>query len=113
MFVTLMKKADSFFKKFSLTRLKLGSIIEFLDLLGMTESKQKLAEVLKTIKVLIQSLHEVKMRGKVLKKKEFSNCLLLLNEKINKNILPFNNFSSGSIGITDKKNCFSSCSNVN
>jgi hypothetical protein len=46
-----MKKADSFFKKFSLKRLKLGSIIEFLDKLGMTESKKSLAEVLKSIKV--------------------------------------------------------------
>ena len=51
MFSTLMKKADSFFKKFSLKRLKLGSIIEFLDQLGMTESKKSLAEVLKSIKV--------------------------------------------------------------
>jgi hypothetical protein len=51
MFSTLLKKADSFFKRFSLKRLKLGSIIEFLDQLGMTDSKQKLAEVLKSIKV--------------------------------------------------------------
>ncbi|VDI41391.1 Hypothetical predicted protein [Mytilus galloprovincialis] len=55
MFTTLMKKADSFFKKFSLTRLKLGSIIEFLDTLGMTESKQHMAEVLKSIKKLIDN----------------------------------------------------------
>ena len=51
MFSTLMKKADSFFKKFSLKRLKLGSIIEFFDRLGLTESKKRLAEVLKSIKV--------------------------------------------------------------
>ena len=51
MFSTLMKKADSFFKKFSLKRLKLGNIIEFLDQLGMTESKKSMAEVLKSIKV--------------------------------------------------------------
>jgi hypothetical protein len=51
MFSTLIKKADSFFKKFSLKRLKLGSIIEFLDQLGMTESKKNLAKVLKSIKV--------------------------------------------------------------
>jgi hypothetical protein len=42
---------DSFFKKFSLKRLKLGSIVEFFDQLGLTESKKSLAEVLKSIKV--------------------------------------------------------------
>jgi hypothetical protein len=51
MFSTLMKKADSFFKKFSLKRLKLGSIVEFFDQLELTESKKSLAEVLKSIKV--------------------------------------------------------------
>ncbi|VDI70196.1 Hypothetical predicted protein [Mytilus galloprovincialis] len=55
MFSTLLKKADSFMKRFSLKKLKLGDIIEFLDKLGMTDSKQKLADVLKSIKKLIDN----------------------------------------------------------
>ncbi|XP_052090897.1 uncharacterized protein LOC127727822 [Mytilus californianus] len=55
MFSTLLKKADSFMKRFSLKKLKLGDIIEFLDKLGMSDSKQKLAEVLKSIKKLIDN----------------------------------------------------------
>lgn len=51
MFITLIKKAEAFFEKFSLKKLKLGSIIEYLDRLGMTETKEKLAIVLKTIRV--------------------------------------------------------------
>lgn len=51
MFITLIKKAEAFFEKFSLKKLKLGSIIEYLDRLGMTETKEKLAVVLKTIRV--------------------------------------------------------------
>jgi hypothetical protein len=57
MFSTLLKKADSFFKRFSLKRLKLGAIIGFLDQLGMTDSKDKLAEVLKSIKVIIYTFY--------------------------------------------------------
>ena len=57
MFTTLLKKADSFFKRFSLKRLKLGAIIGFLDQLGMTDSKNKLAEVLKSIKVIIYTFY--------------------------------------------------------
>ena len=38
-------------KKFSLRRLKLGTIIEFLDIVGLHDSKLKMAEVIKTIKV--------------------------------------------------------------
>ena len=57
MFTTLLKKADSFFKRFSLKRLKLGAIIGFLDQLGMTDSKDKLAEVLKSIKVIIYTFY--------------------------------------------------------
>lgn len=60
MFTTLLKKADSFFKRFSLKRLKLGAIIGFLDQLGMTDSKDKLAEVLKSIKVIIYTLYRNK-----------------------------------------------------
>ena len=51
----LIARADSFFKRFSLKRLTLGSIIEFLDQLGMTDSKKSLAEVLKSIKKLIDN----------------------------------------------------------
>ncbi|CAG2196998.1 unnamed protein product [Mytilus edulis] len=55
MFITLIKKAEAFFEKFSLKKLKLGSIIEYLDRLGMTETKEKLAVVLKTIRDLIDN----------------------------------------------------------
>jgi hypothetical protein len=50
-FTTLLHKADVFFKKFSLKRLKLGTIIDFIAKLGMKESANKMAEVMKTIKV--------------------------------------------------------------
>ena len=50
-FTTLLHKADSFFKKLSLKRLKLGTILNFIDKLGMKDSAKKIAEVMKTIKV--------------------------------------------------------------
>ncbi|KAK3102203.1 hypothetical protein FSP39_009587 [Pinctada imbricata] len=54
-FRTLIQKADSFLQKFSLRRLKMGTIIEFLDILGLTDSKQKMADVIKTIKRIIDN----------------------------------------------------------
>ncbi|CAG2251005.1 unnamed protein product [Mytilus edulis] len=50
-FTTLMQKADSFMKKFSLRRLKMGTIIEFLTKLGMTDSRAKFVQTLKTLQV--------------------------------------------------------------
>ncbi|XP_021353372.1 uncharacterized protein LOC110450253 [Mizuhopecten yessoensis] len=55
LFSNLLKKADSFLKKFSLRRLRMGTIIEFLDRLGMDESKEKMANVIKTIKRIIDN----------------------------------------------------------
>ncbi|VDI04283.1 Hypothetical predicted protein, partial [Mytilus galloprovincialis] len=49
-FSVLLKKADSFLQKFSLKKLKMGSIIDFLGKLKMDESKKKLAAVLTTVK---------------------------------------------------------------
>ena len=46
-----MAKADSFMKKFSLRRLKMGTIIEFLTKLGMTDSRAKFVQTLKTLQV--------------------------------------------------------------
>ncbi|CAC5401161.1 unnamed protein product [Mytilus coruscus] len=54
-FSVLLKKADSFMKKFSLKKIKLGSIINFFDKLGMDESTEKMAEVIKTFKRLIDN----------------------------------------------------------
>jgi hypothetical protein len=50
-FATLMKKADSFMQKFSLRRLKMGTIIEFLTKLGMTDSRAKFVTAIKTLQV--------------------------------------------------------------
>ncbi|XP_071145135.1 uncharacterized protein [Mytilus edulis] len=52
-FSVLLKKADSFRKKFSLKKIKLGSIINFFDKLKMDESKEKMAVVITTLKGLI------------------------------------------------------------
>ncbi|CAG2200472.1 unnamed protein product [Mytilus edulis] len=46
-FTTLMRKADSFMKKFSLRRLKMGTIMNFLTKLGMTDSRAKFVLALK------------------------------------------------------------------
>ncbi|XP_052081230.1 uncharacterized protein LOC127719255 [Mytilus californianus] len=54
-FSVLLKKADSFLQKFSLKKLKMGSIIDFLGKLKMDESKKKLAVVLTTVKKLIDN----------------------------------------------------------
>ncbi|CAG2189963.1 unnamed protein product [Mytilus edulis] len=53
-FATLMAKADSFMKKFSLRRLKMGTIIEFLTL-GMTDSRAKFVQTLKTLQAIIDN----------------------------------------------------------
>ncbi|CAC5381353.1 unnamed protein product [Mytilus coruscus] len=54
-FSVLLKKADSFLQKFSLKKLRMGSIIDFLGKLKMNESMQKLAAVMKTVKKLIDN----------------------------------------------------------
>ncbi|CAG2209692.1 unnamed protein product [Mytilus edulis] len=54
-FATLMAKADSFMKKFSLRRLKMGTIIEFLTKLGMTDSRAKFVQALKTLQAIIDN----------------------------------------------------------
>ncbi|VDH91582.1 Hypothetical predicted protein [Mytilus galloprovincialis] len=54
-FATLMAKADSFMKKFSLRRLKMGTIIEFLTKLGMTDSRAKFVQTLKTLQAIIDN----------------------------------------------------------
>ncbi|XP_063399953.1 uncharacterized protein LOC134684587 [Mytilus trossulus] len=51
----LLKKAKAFMKKFSIKRLKIGSIVNLLDKLNMYESKQKMNKVLGTIKRLIDN----------------------------------------------------------
>jgi len=47
----LIEKTNAFMQKFSLKRLKMGSIINLLDKLKMRESKEKMSKVIKTIKV--------------------------------------------------------------
>ncbi|XP_052083601.1 uncharacterized protein LOC127720901 [Mytilus californianus] len=54
-FSVLLKKANSFLKKFSLKKIRMGTIIDFLDKLGMDESKEQMAGVIKTIKRLIDN----------------------------------------------------------
>lgn len=50
-FAKLLKAADKFLQKFNIRRLKFGTIIEFLDKLGMDKSKMAMAKVMITIKV--------------------------------------------------------------
>lgn len=50
-----MAKADSFMKKFSLRRLKMGTIIEFLTKLDMTDSRAKFVKALKTLQVIYRT----------------------------------------------------------
>jgi hypothetical protein len=50
-FSKLLKAADKFLQKFNIRRLKFGTIIEFLDKLGMVKSKEAMARVMITIKV--------------------------------------------------------------
>lgn len=51
MFSKLLKTADKFLAKLNLRRLKMGTIIEFLDRFGMVQSKEAMAKVILTIKV--------------------------------------------------------------
>ncbi|KAK3612511.1 hypothetical protein CHS0354_024482 [Potamilus streckersoni] len=52
---TLLNQTAAFLKKFSLRKIKLGSIIEFLDFLHMDESKVKMADVIRTIKDVLDN----------------------------------------------------------
>eukprot|EP00105_Crassostrea_gigas_P044415 XP_019928563.1 PREDICTED: uncharacterized protein LOC105342369 [Crassostrea gigas] len=54
-FAKLLKAADKFLQKFNIRRLKFGTIIEFLDKLGMDKSKKAMAKVMITIKELIEN----------------------------------------------------------
>ncbi|XP_062616058.1 uncharacterized protein LOC134277763, partial [Saccostrea cucullata] len=54
-FKKLLKAADKFLEKYNIRRLKFGTIIEFLDKLGMNESKEAMAKVMITIKELIDN----------------------------------------------------------
>lgn len=51
MFSKLLRTADKFLQKLNLRRLKMGTIIEFLDRFGMVKSKEAMAKVILTIKV--------------------------------------------------------------
>lgn len=51
MFTKLLRTADKFLQKLNLRRLKMGTIIEFLDRFGMVKSKEAMAKVIVTIKV--------------------------------------------------------------
>lgn len=53
MFSKLLKTTDKFFEKFNIRRLKLGTIMAFLERLNMMESKTAIARVLRKIKVCI------------------------------------------------------------
>ncbi|XP_062579219.1 uncharacterized protein LOC134241150, partial [Saccostrea cucullata] len=52
-FSKLLKTADKFLEKFNIRRLKFGTIMEFLDRFGMTESKAAMARVMMEIKNII------------------------------------------------------------
>ena len=52
MFSKLLKTADKFLQKLNLRRLKMGTIIEFLDIFGIVKSKEAMTNVILTIKVV-------------------------------------------------------------
>lgn len=49
----LLKAADKFLEKFSIRRLKFGTIMEFLEKFNMQSSKEAMARVFKEIKVCL------------------------------------------------------------
>ncbi|XP_048258717.1 uncharacterized protein LOC124137708 isoform X1 [Haliotis rufescens] len=52
---TLLQKAGAFMKKFSIRNLKMGSILDLLEILDLDESQEKIAEVIRTIKEMIDN----------------------------------------------------------
>ncbi|XP_046562965.1 uncharacterized protein LOC124271856 [Haliotis rubra] len=52
---TLFEKAGAFLKKFSIRNLKMGTILDLLEILGLDESQGKVAEVIRTIKEMISN----------------------------------------------------------
>ncbi|KAK3589057.1 hypothetical protein CHS0354_008707 [Potamilus streckersoni] len=51
----LLKQTVAFLERFSIRRLKMGEIIFLLDFLQMTESRDKLAQLLKKVKLLVDT----------------------------------------------------------
>ncbi|XP_048250793.1 uncharacterized protein LOC124111176 [Haliotis rufescens] len=51
----LFKKPAAFMKKFSVRNLKLGALLGIMDILGLDESQQKMADVIKLIKEMIDN----------------------------------------------------------
>ncbi|XP_046547048.1 uncharacterized protein LOC124257102 [Haliotis rubra] len=52
---TLLEKAGAFLKKFSIRNLKMGTIMDILEILGLDESQEKVADVIRTIKEMIDN----------------------------------------------------------
>ncbi|KAL5014181.1 hypothetical protein ScPMuIL_008451 [Solemya velum] len=52
---SLMSKPKNFLQKFSIWGLKLGSIVDFMDFLGLNESKVKMTNVMKTVKRIVDN----------------------------------------------------------
>lgn len=49
----LFKKPAAFMKKFSVRNLKLGALLDIMDILGLDDSQQKMADVIQLIKVRV------------------------------------------------------------
>ncbi|XP_046562951.1 uncharacterized protein LOC124271844 [Haliotis rubra] len=52
---TLFQKAGAFMEKFSIRNLKMGTIMDLLEILDLDESQEKMTEVIKTIKEMIDN----------------------------------------------------------
>ena len=55
----LLGNIKAFLKNFSIRRIKLGQIIEFLELLDMQESKSAMADLFKSILVSINEINNI------------------------------------------------------
>ena len=56
---TLIKKTDSFIDKYTLHSLKMGDLVEYLDLLKMDSEKQILSQVFNGLKVWSDRMYRI------------------------------------------------------
>lgn len=55
----LVKNIKAFLERFSVRSLKMGAIIQFLDELGLQDTKEKMAKLMKTVKVLKECVYVI------------------------------------------------------
>ena len=55
----LLERTEAFLEQFSITRITMGDMIEFADSLGLDETRNKLQDIVLTIKVKGENLHSL------------------------------------------------------